>query len=229
MSSQPFSSSPASRWEEESSSDEVPRHSRTPPRMKATFSPSITRNPQNSIWKVNDDPQKLDNVLNTFLGKGGDRLLPEELKWLAVTHKSFDQGRRGFNDRLAFLGRQIAIFEATQSIITSQDTFQAPENDIYAGRREPFEEPALRLVDNLSVTHPDNLLTKENMQKLAVNTGLSEVMRWKPRNTSSLKSSGIQAVMSGTVYAIIGAVALQHGGKVASRIFRERVLKKLRM
>lgn len=31
-------------------------------------------------------------------------MLSDEVKWLAVTHKSFDQGRRGFNDRLAFLG-----------------------------------------------------------------------------------------------------------------------------
>ena len=32
-------------------------------------------------------------------------MLSEETKWLAVTHKSFDHGRRGFNDRLAFLGK----------------------------------------------------------------------------------------------------------------------------
>jgi len=32
-------------------------------------------------------------------------MLTEEVKWLAVTHKSFDQGRRGYNDRLAFFGR----------------------------------------------------------------------------------------------------------------------------
>ena len=31
-------------------------------------------------------------------------MLTEETKWLAVTHKSFDHGRRGFNDRLAYLG-----------------------------------------------------------------------------------------------------------------------------
>ena len=31
-------------------------------------------------------------------------MLTEEVKWLAVTHKSFDHGKRGYNDRLAFLG-----------------------------------------------------------------------------------------------------------------------------
>lgn len=39
-----------------------------------------------------------------MLGEDGDKMLSEEVKWLAVTHKSFDQGRRGFNDRLAFIG-----------------------------------------------------------------------------------------------------------------------------
>jgi hypothetical protein len=41
----------------------------------------------------------------SFLGQNGDKLLSEETKWLAVTSKSFDHGRRGFNDRLAFFGQ----------------------------------------------------------------------------------------------------------------------------
>lgn len=31
-------------------------------------------------------------------------MLTDEVKWLAITHKSFDHGKRGYNDRLAFLG-----------------------------------------------------------------------------------------------------------------------------
>lgn len=84
--------------------DDLPRWARTPRRMKAPFSPHVTKDPRRSEWKVNEDPKKLDDALNKFLGRDGERLLPDELKWLAVTHKSFDQGRRGFNDRLAFLG-----------------------------------------------------------------------------------------------------------------------------
>jgi large subunit ribosomal protein L15 len=60
--------------------------------------------PRNQEWPVNDDPRKLDQALNRFLGEDGHKLLSEETKWLAVTHKSFDQGRRGFNDRLSYLG-----------------------------------------------------------------------------------------------------------------------------
>lgn len=55
-------------------------------------------------WTVNEDPAKLDRMYNVYLGRNGDKMLTEEVKWLAVTHKSYDQGRRGFNDRLAFFG-----------------------------------------------------------------------------------------------------------------------------
>lgn len=58
----------------------------------------------NNEFPVNEDPAILDQVYVKVLGNGGDKLLTEEVKWLAVTHKSFDHGRRGYNDRLAFFG-----------------------------------------------------------------------------------------------------------------------------
>ena len=67
------------------------------------------RNPKNN-FVVNESQEKLDAFYNQLLGEGGDKLLTDEVKWLAVTHKSFDQGRRGYNDRLAFLGMRIYDF-----------------------------------------------------------------------------------------------------------------------
>jgi large subunit ribosomal protein L15 len=64
----------------------------------------IRPQPRGPIFTVNDDPRKLDDAYIRMLGPGGDRMLSDEVKWLAVTHKSFDHGRRGFNDRLAFMG-----------------------------------------------------------------------------------------------------------------------------
>ena len=88
---------------EENGQTERPRWSYTPEQMKAPFHPR-TKDPRKA-WKTNEDPNALDAMYNKFLGRGGDKLLTEEIKWLAVTHKSFDQGRRGFNDRLAFFGK----------------------------------------------------------------------------------------------------------------------------
>lgn len=79
------------------------RWSQTPPLMKAPVRSRLV-NPNVTPLVCNSDPRKLDEMYIRFLGKGGDKLLSEETKWLAITSKSFDHGRRGFNDRLAFLG-----------------------------------------------------------------------------------------------------------------------------
>jgi large subunit ribosomal protein L15 len=71
--------------------------------MKAPI-PLNLKKPGNEI-RINSDPAKLDEVYVRMLGRDGDKMLSDEVKWLAVTHKSFDHGRRGFNDRLAYLGR----------------------------------------------------------------------------------------------------------------------------
>ncbi len=97
-------SSAASRQDVQYETDkaERPRWSYTPEQMKAPFAWRIT-DPAKK-WECNSDPARLDNFYTKFLGRGGDKMLTEEVKWLAITHKSFDQGRRGFNDRLSFLG-----------------------------------------------------------------------------------------------------------------------------
>ena len=89
--------------EMEVDTDARPRWAFTPPAMAA---PVRSRPPRREeTWRVNDDPKKLDAFYIQFLGPGGDKTLTDETKWLAVTHKSFDHGRRGFNDRLSYLGR----------------------------------------------------------------------------------------------------------------------------
>jgi len=83
-----------------------PRWAQTPQAMKAPF-----RSPMNpkSLYKCNNDPAILDAAYVRILGRDGDKVLSEEVKWLAVTHKSFDQGRRGFNDRLSYLGASLIL------------------------------------------------------------------------------------------------------------------------
>ena len=88
----------------ETAADSRPRWSFTPPLTQAPFSLSRPKDPRRSVWESNSDPAVLDRFYEKFLGPQGAEMLPEELKWLAVTHKSFDQGRRGFNDRLAYFG-----------------------------------------------------------------------------------------------------------------------------
>lgn len=77
------------------------RWSQTPPAMKA---PVRARPQRQRAFAVNGDSEVLDGMYSRFLGRTGPKMLSTETKWLAVTHKSFDHGRRGFNDRLSFLG-----------------------------------------------------------------------------------------------------------------------------
>jgi large subunit ribosomal protein L15 len=59
---------------------------------------------------------------------------------------------------------------------------------------------------------------------LAGTYGLDRVVRWKPRKTDRLESSGVDVVLAQTIYAIVGAVALQNGGDVATKLAKERIL-----
>ncbi|KAH7368639.1 RNase III domain-containing protein [Plectosphaerella cucumerina] len=202
-----------------------PRWSYTPEGMKAPFSPHVVKDPSRKIWKVNSDPVKLDQMYLRLLGKGGDKLLPEEIKWLAITHKSFDQGRRGFNDRLAFLGRQAIILEVSQSILAGAQVEAAVVPDSHG--REAFQHPALSRLDNFNAKLPQDIVTREKIERLAIDVGLDKVVRWKPRLPGNLAASGQTIVLNGTIHAIIGAISLQHGAEVAGKIVRERILSQL--
>lgn len=203
-----------------------PRWSYTPEGMKGPgFSINVAKDPQRKIWSVNEDPKLLDAMYNRFLGRDGDRLLPDEIKWLAVTHKSFDQGRRGFNTKLAYYGRQIIALEATRSILTTNILRGSLTPDPH--NRVPFEHPALANVDKLSLRQPQDIIRKEKLAKLAVDIGLPEVIRWKPRLPENLDGSGLTVVLNTTLFAIVGAISLQHGAEVAGRVAREKILKRL--
>ena len=98
-----FSTSPLRSQENyETEAEQRPRWQMTPKRMVAPY--RSRPRPANNNFVVNNDPKRLDDVYMRMLGKDGDKVLSDEVKWLAVTHKSFDHGRRGFNDRLALLG-----------------------------------------------------------------------------------------------------------------------------
>ncbi|CAK7203883.1 hypothetical protein SEUCBS139899_006633 [Sporothrix eucalyptigena] len=204
-------------------SEERPRWSYTPVQMKAPFSIQQPKDPRRSIWRVNTDPAKLDRMYEKLLGKELARALPDELKWLAVTHKSFDNGRRGFNTRLAFFGRQILALETTKTIMAGP----AVELEADPFGRTPFSHPALDNVDKLSVVQPHMYASPERLSALAREVGLPAVVRWKPRMPDNLAGSGVTTVLTSTVFAIIGAVSLQHGAEVANRVVRERIVKYL--
>ncbi|KIX09720.1 uncharacterized protein Z518_00801 [Rhinocladiella mackenziei CBS 650.93] len=200
-----------------------PRWSQTPPAMKAPVraQPPKQMNP----FKVHSDQRKLDDVYIKFLGRGGDKMLSEETKWLAVTNKSFDHGRRGFNDRLAFFGKRILELQCSLGLLSVSDsTPYLKDKDRDPHGRQPFRHPATESVECLLGGAHDWFVHHKQLANLAGQYGLPEVVRWHPKDPERLEASGATLVYAQALLAIIGALALEQGGAVANRIAKERVL-----
>ncbi|KAI4237543.1 MAG: hypothetical protein LQ349_001761 [Xanthoria aureola] len=202
---------------------EEPRWKATPPRMKTGGASNRAYRPEHAEFQVNEDPQKLDKAYIRILGKDGDRLLTDEVKWLAVTHKSFDHGRRGFNERLAYLGRRIVELQASLHMLAASTTTPEPTQPDELGRH-PFKHPALEGLAGLTRTRKAAVLDIKRTAQLADKYGLVSVMRWKPKLPRNFEASGIDIVLTQALYSIVGAISLQNGGEVANRIARERIL-----
>lgn len=140
-------------------------------------------------------------------------------KWLATTHKSHEHGAQGFNSRLAYLGKRILDLQTSLALLSapSPTSPNFPPSEVY-------HHPALTNLENISPHNKSSTLHKSRLAALATQHGLDQVVRWKPKNAENLKQSGVEAVLAQTVFAIIGAVALQRGGEVAAKTARERVL-----
>lgn len=185
--------------------------------------------PRGPVFKVNDDPRRVDEAYNRMLGQGGDNMLSDEVKWLAITHKSFDHGRRGFNDRLAFLGKRIVDLQTSQALLSAPqvekwplDAKGRPLPDKY-GRR-PFLHSALNGLPALSEEAKSRVLDKTRLANLAERYGLDKVARWKPKRADNLQGSGQDAVLATSLYAIVGAIALERGGEAANKVTQQKIL-----
>ena len=178
--------------------EERPRWQQTPNRMVAQVR-MRPRKPNNE-YRVNEDPQRLDQVYVQVLGQDGDKMLSEEVKWLAITHKSFDQGRRGYNDRLAFFGRdignlvlngrvlirgcigkRIVDLQSSLAILSSHAATGSPSPPPDDLEREPFQHPALESIPRLTEEVRKDVNSRKRMSDIAQRYGLLSVLRWKPK------------------------------------------------
>jgi dsRNA-specific ribonuclease len=48
-----------------------------------------------------------------------------------------------------------------------------------------------------------------------------------PLQPENLEGSGLTVVLNTTLFAIIGAISLQHGAEVAQQVVREKILRRL--
>lgn len=110
--------------------------------------------------------------------------------------------------------------------------------------REPFEHPATTNIETLLGNAKSFFTHHRQIARVAEEYEIPSVVRWQPKNVScvrniffeakltsmqpeNLQGSGSDMVYAQTVYAIIGALAMEQGGAVANRITREKVIESL--
>ena len=146
--------------------------------------PFKLRNPTQPVFRTIADDEAgnaaLDGMYARFLGRGGELLLPHDVKWLAITHKSFDHGWQGSNDRLAFLGKRIVDVQVSLALMSM------PRIAVWG---EESEEGSLSGLENLSPVTKTRVAEKRRVAALARQVGIGEVMRWKPRNVSIIEEA----------------------------------------
>jgi large subunit ribosomal protein L15 len=99
-------------------------------------------------------------------------------------------------------------------------------------------------LQGLSEEVESKVLDKARLSQLAEQYGLDKVTRWKPKqvrmiswaglgecaNTTqadNLQGSGIESVLMTSLYAIVGAVALEKGGETANKLVQDKILSPL--
>lgn len=153
------------------------------------------------------------------------------MQWLATTHKSFEQGARGFNDRLAFLGKRIVDVEACKALLAIPTTTSSKyvnetiDGQARIGPRQ--QHPALEGVENITSYAKESRISPAKLSQLASRYGITKAVRWQPKQVEHLAASGVEGVMASAMYAVIGAIALQRGGDVAIEVVKQRILKPL--
>jgi large subunit ribosomal protein L15 len=76
--------------------------------------------------------------------------------------------------------------ETTKDIVSKAPMEGARSQDELGFEREPFENEQLLQVDNLNAKTPSDVVAKEKLHSLAMQVGMLDVLRWKPRLVGQL-------------------------------------------
>lgn len=142
-------------------------------------------------------------------------------------------------------GKRIVQLQVSLALVQNAGNYKRKiPSDPYG--RQPFEHPALEGLENLTDNTKNYITSKNKLSDLAQRYNLQTVLRWSPRMVSQslstvlplqsltprmqpddLTASGLDVVLAHTMYAIIGAIALEKGGQVANKVAQERILSPL--
>lgn len=160
---------------------------------------------------------------------GDEFYLPDATLLQTLTHKSFAHGKKPYNEKLAILGKEYLKMH-TSDYAVSQDT----ESPLSINNKNFDIVPqAMEILSSASVT-----------SEVCKISGIAKNIFWKKRDEVSIlnpsndsvdevltsfqnlaeKEAGAPTVYSKTIFALVGAVLLQHGQRKANAFVNQKLL-----
>lgn len=160
--------------------------------------------------------QDANNIQHIKQFVGPQYNISDDLALQVITHKSFANGIKPFNEKLSAIGLKLLnLYFAKYVIEQPSKTSTKNENTINGLNLDILGQPISKeLSGRLSV----GIFAKLNK--------LNSIMFWNSYSGQGLgfESSGELRVSAQMIYALIGAVHLTHGKKIAEEFISEKIV-----
>ncbi|CUM63584.1 uncharacterized protein PRCAT00001163001 [Priceomyces carsonii] len=137
--------------------------------------------------------------------------ISDELALQVITHKSFGNGAKPYNEKLSAMGSKLMNLYFAK-YVTSKST--SNELAINGKNLDSLGSPAAR-----------ELGGRLALAMFARNNNVNRIMFWKSYNYGlSFEASGEMKVSAQMMYALVGAVTFVHGKETAEAFIKEKLL-----
>ncbi|KAI3402991.2 hypothetical protein KGF56_004244 [Candida oxycetoniae] len=150
---------------------------------------------------------------------GPNYQVPDEVALQVITHKSFGNGIKPYNEKLAAMGSKLLNLSLAKYVINNTTTNNNDEKELEINNKN---------LSSLGSLWSRELCGRASTGYFANLKGLNKVMFWKSRNPSlSFESSGALKVSAQLLYSLIGAVNFYHGKEKAEAFIEENIVRGL--
>ncbi|KAK6890782.1 Large ribosomal subunit protein mL57 [Candida tropicalis] len=168
---------------------------------------SVFVSPKGTKYGVNEE-----NIVNIKNFLGEKYAIPDEVALQVITHKSFGNGIKPYNEKLHIMGSKLLSLFFVKHVTNpkSTDNTRAIEGKNLDVLGSPISKELV------------GLKTAGNFAKL---NKLNDVMFWKSANsTLGFESSGEMRVSGQMLNALVGAVNFYHGKEKAEQFINEKLV-----
>lgn len=153
-------------------------------------------------------PENLKHIKQFLLDKYA---IPDEVVLQVLTHKSFGNGIKPYNEKLSTMGSKLLNLVLAKYVVNKETTNNLAVNG--------------KNLDVLGTPMAKELGGRMALGVFAKNAKLNTIMFWKSYNSLlSFEKSGELKVSAQMMYALVGAVTFIHGKKAAEKFVEEKLL-----